>query len=176
MDDARNIRDRLLDAAERRARAAGYGGFSFRELGSDVGVKSASVHYHFPTKADLAFALMERYRLAAMASLGDVTGLTAKTALVRLIDLFRSSAQGRQMCLCGALGVAAESLPPQVAASSSRFAEDLTEWLAATQEWDQLPMPPHSVVALLEGALLLSVAAGDPDRFEQAIAPLVNWR
>src|SRR3712207_8206920 len=42
--------ERIMDAAERRIRAAGYGGFSFRELAAEVGVKSASVHHHFPTK------------------------------------------------------------------------------------------------------------------------------
>lgn len=28
----------------------GYNGLSFRELAKEVGIKSASIHYHFPTK------------------------------------------------------------------------------------------------------------------------------
>ncbi|WP_157628311.1 helix-turn-helix domain-containing protein, partial [Ensifer sp. BR816] len=46
-----------MDAAEERIRRAGYSGFSFREIAADVGVKSASVHYHFPTKERLAAAV-----------------------------------------------------------------------------------------------------------------------
>jgi TetR/AcrR family transcriptional repressor of nem operon len=29
-------------------RHAGYGGFSFRDLAAEIGIKSASVHHHFP--------------------------------------------------------------------------------------------------------------------------------
>ena len=42
----------IMDAAERRMRIGGFNGFSFREIAADVGVKSSSVHYHFPTKGD----------------------------------------------------------------------------------------------------------------------------
>ena len=31
-------------------RRGGFHGFSFRDLAADVGIKSASVHYHFPIK------------------------------------------------------------------------------------------------------------------------------
>ena len=55
-------RSAILDVAERRIRAHGYNGFSFREIADEIGIKSASVHYHFPTKADLAAAVAKRYR------------------------------------------------------------------------------------------------------------------
>ena len=43
--------ERLMDLAEAHIRNAGYGGFSFRDLAAEIGIKSASVHHHFPTKA-----------------------------------------------------------------------------------------------------------------------------
>src|ERR1700727_3456870 len=46
----------IMDAAERRMRLSGFYGFSFREIASDVGVKSSSVHYPLPTKEKLAAA------------------------------------------------------------------------------------------------------------------------
>src|ERR1700737_89753 len=51
----------IMDAAERRMRKGGFNGFSFREIAVDVGVKSSSVHYHFPTKENLAAAVIQRY-------------------------------------------------------------------------------------------------------------------
>ena len=50
-----------MDAAERRMQLGGFGGFSFREIAADVGIKSSSVHYHFPTKEDLAAAVIRRW-------------------------------------------------------------------------------------------------------------------
>src|ERR1700750_2772650 len=60
-DSISDVKTAIMDAAERRIRLGGFGGFSFREIAADVGVKSSSVHYHFPTKEDLAAAVVRRY-------------------------------------------------------------------------------------------------------------------
>ena len=53
--------ERLMDLAEAHIRNAGYGGFSFRDLAAESGIKSASAHHHFPTKATMAAAVARRY-------------------------------------------------------------------------------------------------------------------
>src|SRR5258705_11779220 len=53
--------ERLTDLAEARIREAGYRGLSFRDLAAEIGIKSASVHHHFPTKAGMAAAVARRY-------------------------------------------------------------------------------------------------------------------
>lgn len=165
------MRDAILDAAETRARAGGYHGFSFREIAADVGIKSASVHYHFPTKADLAHAMVERYRMRAIEMLGMPD--EALSALTRLVQLFRKAAVGNEMCLCGAIGASSGTLPPEVQASAAQFTVALAEWLRQAPDWrERLPMAPETILALLEGALLVSVTAGGPCFFEQAIIPL----
>jgi TetR/AcrR family transcriptional repressor of nem operon len=50
-----------MDLAEAHIRNAGYAGFSFRALAAEIGIKSASVHHHFPTKATMAAAVARRY-------------------------------------------------------------------------------------------------------------------
>ena len=173
MPQTETIRDNLLDAAERRARAAGYHGFSFRDLAADVGIKSASVHYHFPTKADLAYELMERYRAKALDFLGEADG--ARSALDRLVHLFRLAAHDGEMCLCGALGASSTVLPPPVQQSATGFSGALVDWLKSAPDYDSaLPMPPEAVVALLEGALLLSVTAQDIAFFDLSTTPLMK--
>ena len=56
-----NQRNNILDVAERRMRMSGYNAVSFRDIAGEIGIKSASLHYHFPKKADLGLALVERY-------------------------------------------------------------------------------------------------------------------
>ena len=53
--------ERLMELAEGNIRNAGYGGFSFRDLAAEIGIKSASVHHHFATKATMAAAVARRY-------------------------------------------------------------------------------------------------------------------
>jgi hypothetical protein len=44
----------IMDAAERHIWAGGLCGFSFRDITAEIGMKSSSVHYHFPPKAKVA--------------------------------------------------------------------------------------------------------------------------
>src|SRR3954467_4343038 len=56
-----NSREAILAAARLAAQARGYAGLNFRELAEVVGVKHASLYYHFPSKADLGAAVARRY-------------------------------------------------------------------------------------------------------------------
>ena len=51
----------LLNSAERAARSKGFDGFSYADLAKEVGIRKASIHYHFPTKDALTISLMVRY-------------------------------------------------------------------------------------------------------------------
>ena len=106
-------KEALLKAAENKVRLGGYSNFSFRELASEVGIKSASVHYHFPTKADLGAELAHQYTNSFLAALGEPNDLKAsgKNPINVYTQLFRSAlVTDRKMCLCGLLGAESDSL------------------------------------------------------------------
>ena len=158
----------ILDSAERQARRRGYNGFSFRDLAEEVGIKSASVHYHFPTKADLGAAVARRYTERFMAQLGDPGDPEAapRALLERYADAFRRAlVRDRQMCLCGLLGAEVESLPPRVASEVRRFFEQNIEWLALVLSRRNGEAPGRkaaaetqalTILAMLEGALVVA--------------------
>src|SRR3954463_4416416 len=58
---AAETRQAIIQAAADLLQKVGYRSFSFRDLAEVVGVRSASNHYHFRTKADLGVALVEWY-------------------------------------------------------------------------------------------------------------------
>ncbi len=168
-----DARTAILDAAERRIRSAGFHGFSFREIAADVGIKSASVHYHFPTKADLGAAAAERYRLRFVESLGDPADArpaAEKLALIR--QRFRDAlAIDDRMCLCGALGAEIGSLPDPVAGGARDFFVACRDWLAVVLAKRGEPDASGRalrLLALLEGAMLVARALGDIGAFDGA--------
>jgi TetR/AcrR family transcriptional repressor of nem operon len=59
---ATNTREQLLEAAGDLLQRMGFNAFSFRTLGEVIGISSASIHYHFPAKADLGLALIDWFR------------------------------------------------------------------------------------------------------------------
>src|SRR5215469_14434070 len=107
--------ERLMDLAEAHIRDAGYRGFSFRDLAAEIGIKSASVHHHFPTKAKMAAAVARRYGDRFLAAVAPRPHETGEDAISAYRSAFRKAFErdGR-MCLCGVLGAEAGVLPPEV--------------------------------------------------------------
>ena len=68
---AASKRDEILAASESLIRKVGFNGFSTRDVADAVGIKAASVHYHFPMKSDIGVAVTERYTLRFLEDLGD---------------------------------------------------------------------------------------------------------
>jgi TetR/AcrR family transcriptional repressor of nem operon len=119
-------KEELLKAAQLKVRSGGYNNFSFRELATEVGIKSASVHYHFPTKSDLGAALAHQYTDDFLTALGDPNELYAagKNPINVYINLFRNAlVQDKKMCLCGLLGAESDSLPEKVRYETKLFFE-----------------------------------------------------
>lgn len=168
-----DMRTTILNAAETRIRVAGFHGFSFREIAADVGIKSASVHYHFPTKADLGAAAADRYRERFLTALGDPrddSPLLVK--LDGLAALFRNAlVVDGQMCLCGALGAEIDGLPPPVAEGAARFFRETLAWIEAALATEGITTSRRlavQILALLEGGLLAARALDDAAAFEDA--------
>jgi TetR/AcrR family transcriptional repressor of nem operon len=161
----------IMDAAERRIRTAGYNGFSFRDIAADVGVKSSSIHYYFPTKEDLGVAVARRYTDRFFEGLRDASGSPEKHLSAAYDKAMESDGQ---MCLCGVLGTASKSLPEQVAVEAKRFFQCALKFLLTTrksasrkeQDW------ALQILALLEGAMMLALALGDADAFRRATRSL----
>src|SRR3954462_3660155 len=95
-------RDHVLDVAERLAQTRGFNGFSYADIAAEVGITKASLHYHFPTKADLGRALVVRYTAGfqgALAGIGE-SDETALTKLERYVRIYRQVLGADRMCLC----------------------------------------------------------------------------
>src|SRR2546421_761097 len=52
---------RILDVAERLVQVRGFNAFSYADVATELGITTASLHYHFPGKAELGQALIARY-------------------------------------------------------------------------------------------------------------------
>jgi len=177
------IKQQLLDAAESRARAGGYNNFSFRDLAAEVGIKSASVHYHFKTKGDLGAELARRYAQNFIAGLGDANALlTARRSPVKhFCDMFRKALnEDGKMCLCGVFASEADGLPDEVRTATAAFFEQICNWLehALMLEMDlsqtQAATRALTIVASLEGAMLIAKISGVTQKLDQVIREIVG--
>lgn len=124
----------LLDTAQELIQTRGFNAFSFRDLAHAADIKTASVHYHFPTKGDLVLALMERYSARLQSSLAEIDGRcrTSKSRLERFIDHYRDTGARGVACLCGSLATDMETLPSPVQDAVRTYLDDSEAWVRAT--------------------------------------------
>jgi len=175
----------LLDSAEYAVRARGYDGFSYADLAADVGIRKASIHHHFPTKADLALALIARYSENFFLRLNQISEShrTGGARLNHYIAACRDALDGgRKLCLCVAFCVGRDGLSPEVLAKLDLFHRTVAAWLGevfAVGKADNsiayvmdYAAEAHACLAQMEGAQLIARAASDARRFDAAVAQL----
>jgi TetR/AcrR family transcriptional repressor of nem operon len=164
-DFMRDVKTAIMDAAERRMQLGGFGGFSFREIAADVGLKSSSVHYHFPTKENLAAAVIRRWAEETSEFIDNE--LERDPDPVRVwTNAFRGTAvsEGR-MCPCTVLGAASQDLPPEAAQEVKAFFKMCLDKLVAE---GLSASSAAEVLSTITGALVLANALGDAAAYDRA--------
>jgi TetR/AcrR family transcriptional repressor of nem operon len=174
-------KQQLLQVAQNKVREGGYNNFSFRERANDVGIKSASVNYHFPTKADLGTELAKQYTDDFINALGEasVHYQSGQNPVFVFVNQFRRALhQDKKMCLCGLLGAEADILPEEVRNEIMRFFRKNLAWLEQAYLCDETiskleaKQSAIKTISLLEGAMMISIAIQDHSVFDRAVEGL----
>ena len=180
-----STRSRILDIGERLVQVRGFNGFSYADVAAELSVTKASLHYHFPSKADLGEAIVARYaeRFAdALASI-DADAAAAPAKLAAYAELYAEVLREERMCLCGMLAAEYETIPSPIRGAVVRFLDDNEAWLTLVLEQGRregslsfvcsTAVLARSIVSGLEGALLIARPYRAVERFETAAAQLL---
>lgn len=174
-----DMREAVMSAARATVQAHGYNALSFRELAKEVGIKSASVHYHFPTKGALGAALARRYTEDGVAYLTELlaTSENATWCMDRYTEIFRSAlANDNRMCLCGIMSAELDDLPTEVRTEVDKFAAMNVGWLSkvlsrAKPSASDQDLQEHAmaIFAAIEGAQLVARGCQDIGIYDRTI-------
>ena len=179
-----DTREQLLVAAMALVEARGYNAFSYRDLSECIGIRTASIHYHFPTKADLGVAMVVRHRQdnTEFFQRIDRSGGTAFEKLKRYCEAFRNSyGKGARICFGGMMATDSESLSPDVLQEVRGCYDDHEQWLTRMLKEGrrkgevQFTEPPaivaRAIFDALEGAMMATRAFRTPQR----LITTINW-
>jgi TetR/AcrR family transcriptional regulator, transcriptional repressor for nem operon len=168
-----DMKTAIMDAAERRMQAGGFSGFSFREIAADVGIKSSSVHYHFPTKEDLAAAVIRRWSEHTAEAIDEAFRKDPDPMRV-WTKTFRGTAISEpHMCPCTVLGASSHDLPDLVAAEVKRFFKMCKDKLVAQ---GLAPAKATEFLSTLVGAMVVANALHDTAEYDRATGGFVRKR
>jgi len=176
---------RILDVAERLVQTRGFNGFSYADIAEALDVTKASLHYHFPSKADLGRRLIERYQQTFLAVLKgiDATAAAPREKLKRYARIYADVLRDNRMCLCGMLASDYATLPKSMKENVKQFFDENEQWLVAVLEQGRKsgalefkgsPLDlARVIVGALEGAMMLARSYGEPARFDTAAERLI---
>jgi TetR/AcrR family transcriptional regulator, transcriptional repressor for nem operon len=180
-----NTRSRILDVGERLVQVRGFNGFSYADVAAELSLTKASLHYHFPSKAELGEALIARYaeRFAQALAAIDANVTHAPAKLGAYANLYTEVLREERMCLCGMLAAEYQTLPDPIRDAVVAFLDDNEAWLALVLEQGREDRSlrfsntaadtARSIVSGLEGAMLVARPYGAIERFETAAAQLL---
>jgi TetR/AcrR family transcriptional regulator, transcriptional repressor for nem operon len=178
--------ERVLDIAERLTQVRGFNNFSYADIATELGITKASLHYHYPGKAELGQALITRYADRFDQALDDIDRdlPTAHAKLEAYADLYAGVLRNERMCMCGVLAAEYPTLPPAMQSEVVRFFDENQRWLVKLLEEGQADgtlaftgQPDdvaQGILSTLEGAMLVARPYGDLARFDAAAKQLVR--
>ncbi|QUY41963.1 TetR/AcrR family transcriptional regulator [Acaryochloris marina S15] len=181
----KNTATQILDVAQEMVRNRGYSAFSYADISKQVGIRKASIHYHFPSKDELVKELVKRYREGMMRACDRITQSNTKPdqQMFQFAHLYRNGLEEKQICLCAMLAADYEVLPQPVRDEIQTFFHETEAWLTTllqqgcdAQHWTCQPsveQEAKGLIAMLQGAQLLARSAAGTATFEQVVYPLL---
>jgi TetR/AcrR family transcriptional repressor of nem operon len=177
----------IIEIAQEYIQKVGFHAFSYRDIAERVGIRTASIHYHFPTKADLARAIVDRVREATAAAVAEIerSAAPAGERLRRFCGLFLQTwGAGDRLCPMCMLAMGQDAIPAEVRSGVRDFWQGGESWVEQTVREGQATgefrsdLDPRSVgrtfVAALEGGMVAARAFSDRTRIEDVIEHLMD--
>jgi TetR/AcrR family transcriptional repressor of nem operon len=169
--------ERILDIAERLLQTRGFNNFSYADIAKELRITTASVHYHFPSKAELGQALITRYanRFGEALDQIDRELPDAPSKLAAYASLYAGVLQGKRMCMCGVLAAEYQTLPKPMRRAVISFFDHNQRWLSDVLDQGKaentlafsgsVDEVAQGILSTLEGAMLVARPYGDLDKF-----------
>ncbi len=167
----------ILDTAARLLRSGGYHQTTLREIAEAVGIRKASLYYHFASKEEIVEAVVNdgvRFvHEAVLAALEATQGASPHTRLEAAIGAHLTALHGNSDYTSASIKVFTfgETPTPESVRSVRRAYEDVWRGLVAELQRNGALSPERSPDALrlfLLGALNGSIDWYRPDRFDVA--------
>lgn len=122
-------RENIVDKADQLIRNKGYNAFSFKDISNDIGIKTASIHYHFPTKSDLGVATIKEHIARCVALKEKVSNESPLTQLEAFLEVQAQIKRENKVCIVGSLATDLNTLDESIKAELQQFAQIVLNWI-----------------------------------------------
>jgi len=181
-DTARKIAETFQSMVMQR----GFNAVSYGDIAKELGIRTASIHYHFPTKAELGATVLTRYRDNIKIAWKDIDANDPES-YARAYESFMAPIRSvRDMdgvsCLFGVLSATQKTLCTNIQVILADFFVEQEVWLAKVFKGGRDRGVFHFsgsatsfaklYASALQGAMLIKKSTGEPAHFDAVLEQL----
>ncbi|MCV9952415.1 TetR/AcrR family transcriptional regulator [Paenibacillus sp. BT-177] len=182
MNIKKNTVQEIMDIGLTLVQERGYNGFSYADIAEAIGIRKASIHYHFPSKQDLVQAVLNRYRREFMDKLQQINDqpLSWRQKIQSFFLLYREPLdKNTKLCLCSMMAAELNSFPIEIRDELNLFFDANTLWVenvldqgksAGEFTFSNAALEQAKIlIAFVQGAQLLSRTSSEKGYFDSLV-------
>lgn len=164
----------ILDVAQIMIQKRGFNGFSYADIAEEIGIRKASIHHHFSSKAVLGVAIVQRYRETFNLYLEQINS-EEKSWLDKIRqfgNLYAELLKQNKLCLCGMLASDIEILPRALQKEIRIYFQENVLWLCNVLNEHYKAANPKKfndiawqIISSLQGAIMMARMQSDEKIF-----------
>lgn len=145
-----NTKEQIITVADTLLRKNGYNDFSYKDISTIIGIKTSSIHYHFPTKIDLGIAIIQTHADRLQQDIVKLRERPTLERLERFIQYYYKLSCAGQVCVVGAFASDLGTVDESIRLKLNDFMQQAANWIREILEDGQT-----------NGTFKLNIAAHD---------------
>jgi TetR/AcrR family transcriptional regulator, transcriptional repressor for nem operon len=125
-----NTRDEIVYIADALIRNRGYKAFSYSDIGADMHIRPAAIHYHFHAKSDLGLEVIRQELSRVAVFRRGQAGLPGGDQLKRLFHTFYRQSLEYRLCLIGSLTHDFATFDEPMQDAVKELCSEISNWVA----------------------------------------------
>ena len=124
-----STRNEIIKIGDELIRDKGFNAFSFYSISRALGIKNASIHYHFHTKADLGIAIVENQIAGLEQLILESADKSPVDKLKTYISIYCNAKEEGLVCLVGSLATDINSVDPEIRVHLKVLVDKILDWV-----------------------------------------------
>lgn len=131
MNNALSTKEKIVELGRDYIQKIGYHSFNYKQIATYLDIKNAAVHHYFPSKDDLAVAVIEKDRQEFIDKTQKMTKESGTEKLEFLISTYlHFYHDNRKLCLIGTFCSVYQDLSPKIQLSINQYMDLMVSWLS----------------------------------------------
>ncbi len=127
-------KEEIIDLAHDLIKDKGYNGFSFKDISKSIGIKTSSIHYHFPYKSDLGISVIKE-QIKKLGYLKEtLRDQDPNTKLEGFFQIYSQIKTNNTVCLVGSLATDFNTIEDKVQVELKKLAGQILDWVTEILE------------------------------------------